>query len=74
MKEIKDLKLQELGKLIELNEKELKAELVRSSKELFALRMKKELGELKQTHLIKALRKYIAQLNTVASSKGFNIG
>lgn len=74
MKEIKDLKLQELGKLIELNEKELKTELVRTSKELFTLRMKKELGELKQTHLIKALRRYIAQLNTVASSKGFNIG
>jgi len=36
--------------------------------------MKKELGELKQTHLIKALRRYVAQLYTVASSKGFNIG
>lgn len=74
MKEIKDLKLQELGKLIELNEKDLKAELTKSSKSLFALKMKKELGELKQTHLIKALRRYIAQIYTVATSKGFNIG
>ena len=74
MKEIKDLKLQELGKLIELNEKELKAELIRSSKELFTLRMKKELGELKQTHLIKALRRYVAQIYTVATSKWLNIG
>ena len=74
MKEIKDLKLQELGKLIELNEKDLRAELTRSSKDLFTLRMKKELGELKQTHLIKTLRKYVAQINTVATSKGFNIG
>jgi large subunit ribosomal protein L29 len=74
MKEIKDLKLQELGKLIELDEKGLRAELTRSSKELFSLRMKKEVGELKQTHLIKALRRYVAQINTVASSKGLNIG
>jgi len=74
MKEIKDLKLQELGKLIELNEKDLRAELVRSSRELFSARMKKEVGELKQTHLIRALRKYVAQINTVATSKAFNIG
>ena len=74
MKEIKDLKLQELGKLTKLSEKELRAELTRSSKELFSARMKKEVGELKQTHLIKALRRYIAQINTVATSKGLNIG
>lgn len=74
MKEIKDLKLQEIGKLRELNENDLKAELTKSSKELFTLKMKKELGELKQTHLIKALRRYTAQLRTVATSKWFNIG
>ena len=74
MKEIKDLKLQELWKLIELNEKALRAELTKSSKDLFSLRMKKEVGELKQTHLIKALRRYIAQIYTVATSKWFNVG
>ncbi|MDD2870622.1 MAG: 50S ribosomal protein L29 [Candidatus Gracilibacteria bacterium] len=74
MKEIKDLKLQEIGKLRELNEKDLKAELTKSSKDLYVLRMKKELGELKQTHLIKALRRYTAQVKTIAASKGFNIG
>jgi ribosomal protein L29 len=31
--------------------------------------MKKEVGELKQTHLIKTLRKYIAQVKTIANSK-----
>jgi ribosomal protein L29 len=31
--------------------------------------MKKELGELKQTHLIKALRRYTAQIRTVSTSK-----
>lgn len=74
MKEIKDLKLQEIWKLRELNEIDLKAELTKSSKNLYVLRMKKELGELKQTHLIKALRRYLAQINTVASSRWFNIG
>jgi len=74
MKEIKDLKLQELGKLAKLSEKELRAELTRSSKELFSVRMKKEVGELKQTHLIKALRRYIAQINTVAKANGLNVG
>jgi large subunit ribosomal protein L29 len=69
MKEIKDLKLKEIEKLKELNEKDLKTELSKSSKDLFALKMKKELGELKQTHLIKAVRRYVAQVKTVASSK-----
>lgn len=74
MKEIKDLNLKELKKLNELDEKELRAELASSSKNLYTLRMKKELGEQKQTHLIKTLRRYIAQINTVANSKGLNIG
>jgi ribosomal protein L29 len=74
MKEIKDLNLKELNKLIELDEKALRAELSASSKNLFTLRMKKEVGEQKQTHLIKTLRRYIAQINTVANSKGLNIG
>jgi ribosomal protein L29 len=36
--------------------------------------MKKEVGELKQTHLIKALRRYVAQINTVAKANGLNVG
>ena len=73
MKEIKDLKLQDMKKLSSLDEKNLKTELVSSSKNLFTLRMKKQLGELKQTHLIKALRRYIAKVKTVATSKWFNV-
>ncbi|MBT3727576.1 50S ribosomal protein L29 [bacterium] len=69
MKEIKDLKLKELNKLNELNEKDLKTELVTASKNLYVLKMQKQLGELKQTHLIKAVRRYIAQVNTIATSK-----
>jgi len=74
MKEIKDLNLKELKKLNELDEKGLKSELSTSAKTLYVLSMKKELGELKQTHLIKPLRRYIAQVKTVANSKGLNIG
>ena len=74
MKEIKDLNLKELSKLNEMDEKDLKAELSASSKNIYTLNMKKELGEQKQTHLIKTLRRYIAQINTVANSKGLNIG
>ncbi|MDD3793218.1 MAG: 50S ribosomal protein L29 [Candidatus Gracilibacteria bacterium] len=74
MKEIKDLNLKELKKLNDLDEKALKAELSTSAKNLYVLSMKKEVGELKQTHLIKALRRYIAQVKTVANTKGLNIG
>ncbi len=74
MKEIKDLNLKELSKLNEMSEKDLRSELTTSSKNLYVLRMKKELGEQKQTHLIKTLRRYIGQINTVATSKDLNIG
>lgn len=73
MKEIKDLKLKDLAKLNELNEADLRSELASSSKNLYVLKMKKQLGEQEQTHLIKALRRYIARVKTVASSKWINI-
>lgn len=74
MKEIKDLNLKEFNKLNEMKEADLKIELAKASKTLFTLRMKKELGEQKQTHLIKFLRRNIAQMKTVAIAKWFNIG
>lgn len=46
-----------------------KRALVSAKKTIFELNMKLELNELKQTHLIKALRRYIAVINTVASWK-----
>ena len=73
MKEIKDLKLKDLAKLNELSEADLKQELASSSKNLYVLKMKKQLGEQMQTHLIKALRRYIARVKTIASSKWINI-
>ena len=73
MKEIKDLKLTSLSKLKELTEKELKKELDDAWKRSFVLKMKKSWGELKQTHLIKILRRYMARVLTVANTKWFNI-
>ncbi len=67
MKELKDLKLLEKSKLKSLSKDKLREELVKSEKNLFVLRMKKEAGELKQTHLITFLRKYIAKINTFAN-------
>lgn len=43
---------------------ELRAELENARKELFTLTMKHSLGELKQPHLIRTLRRNIAQIST----------
>ena len=69
MKEIKDLKLKALKDLNAMEVADLKKELVSAKKTIFELNMKLELNELKQTHLIKALRRYIAVINTIASWK-----
>ena len=71
MKELKDLKLMDDSKLDTLDESKLKEELKGSEKKLFTLKMKLSMGELKQTHLVKFLRKYIAKIKTIASAKGF---
>ena len=73
MNTLKDLKLHDIKKLNALNEAELKTELKSSEKRYFQIKMKKQLGELKQTHIIKFLRRYIARINTIASVKWFNI-
>jgi ribosomal protein L29 len=73
MKEVKDLKIKNLENLRNMEEKALKKEYKSSSQEFYVLKMKKELGEQKQTHLIRILRKHIAQIKTVANSKGINI-
>lgn len=69
MKEIKDLWLKSLKDLEKLEIVDLRKELVSSNKRLFELKMKLELNELKQTHLIKPLRRYIAAINTIARQK-----
>ena len=73
MNNIKDLKLLDIEKLNTLSESDLKKELSISEKKYFTIKMKKQLGEVKQTHTIKFLRRYIARVNTVASIKWFNL-
>ncbi len=73
MKEIKDLKIKDSEKLNAMTESALKKEVVTSQKAYFSLKMKKHAGELKQTHLVKAMRRYIAKLKTLANAKWFNI-
>ncbi len=74
MKTIKDLKLKQIEDLKKMDKEWFKKELEATSKKLFELKMKKQLNELKQTHLIKALRKHIAVIKTVALEKGINLG
>ena len=69
MKQLKDLNLKESSKLASLSKEELNKEIAESMKNLFVLSMKKEKGELKQTHLIKFLRRYIAKVKTLANIK-----
>ncbi len=57
-----------LADLKNLEKVDLQAELDMARKEQYVLTMKKELGELKQTHLVKKGRKYIAQISTCLSS------
>jgi len=70
---MKELKLKSSKEIEALDEKGLKAEITTSAKKLFEMKMKKELNELKQTHLVKPMRRYIAVLKTVWKTKGFNI-
>lgn len=69
MKEIKDLKMKSKADIAALSEEKLTEEIKGAEKMLYTLRMKLSVGELKQTHLVTALRKYVAVLKTFASSK-----
>jgi ribosomal protein L29 len=57
-----------LADLKSLDKAELQTELASARKEQYVLTMKKELGELKQSHLMKSGRKYIAQISTCLST------
>jgi len=74
MKAIKDLKLKQIEDLRKMDATTFKKELEVTAKKLFELKMKKQLNELKQTHLITALRKHIAVIKTVALEQGVNLG
>lgn len=69
MKIVQDLKLKSMKDLQSLEVSELVKEIKNMSKMLFELEMKLQLKELKQTHLIKYLRRYIAMANTLLRNK-----
>ncbi len=64
MKEIKDLKLMSFAEVRKLSYEKLILEMKGAEKKLYVLKMKLRVGELKQIHLVKALRRYIAGLKT----------
>ena len=57
-----------LADLKNLSKTELLSELQTARRDLYVLTMKKELGELKQSHVMKKARKYIAQISTFLTS------
>ena len=66
MKEIKDLKMKSSDAVRKLSADKLTEEIKWAEKILFTLKMKLAVGEVKQTHLIKAMRRYIASLKTIS--------
>jgi len=65
MKEIKDLKMKSKADLGKLTGEKLTAEIKGAEKMLYTMRMKLAVWELKQTHLVKTLRRYIASMKTL---------
>lgn len=65
MSDYKMLKTEEIRKL---SPKDLSAEIVKSEEELAKRRVKVRLGEDKQNHMVGAIKKYIARLNTPAAT------
>ena len=60
--------LKSLSDLKSLDRTELARELESARRELYILTMKKNLGELKQPHVLKGQRRYIAQISTFLTS------
>ena len=60
--------LKSISDLKSLDRTELSQELESARRELYILTMKKNLGELKQSHVLKGQRRYIAQISTFLTS------
>jgi ribosomal protein L29 len=67
MKEIKDLNMKSSDAVKKLSAEKLIEEIKGAEKMLYTLKMKLAVGEVKQTHLVKALRRYVASLKTLAN-------
>ncbi|ANZ22700.1 50S ribosomal protein L29 [Buchnera aphidicola (Diuraphis noxia)] len=64
--------MKEIVKLRKKNEKDLKSELIQLLREQFNLRMQSVSGKLKQPHLLKKVRRNIAQVKTLLTEKKGN--
>ena len=73
MKTLKDLGLKTIEAMKEVSDADLVAEIKASEKKLFGYKMKLVSNELKQTHFVTVMRRYVASLKTIASSRGINI-
>ncbi len=58
-------RIKDIKNLLQLDGVSLNKELLKAKKELYILQMKSSGGELKQTHLLRLYKKYIARLNTL---------
>lgn len=57
------------SELRQKNTEDLEKELLRLSKDQFTLRMQQSTGQLGQTHLLKQVKREIAQVKTVLNEK-----
>jgi ribosomal protein L29 len=67
-KAVQATELKSLSDLKSLDRTDLARELESARRELYILTMKKNLGELKQPHVLKEQRRYIAQISTFLTS------
>lgn len=68
MKELKDLWIKKHEVLQKMSQNELMKEARESEKKMYTMKMKLAVWELKQTHLMKHMRRYIAVLHTLLTS------
>lgn len=72
MKELKDLALKTPKELQSLSWEKILGELKEKQKLMYSFTMKLSLWEIKQTHKLKFLRRYIARLKTYSTQKVSN--
>jgi large subunit ribosomal protein L29 len=61
--------MKSIDKIKDLNLEGLTSELVSAREEQFRLRFKKSRGDLNQTHLLKQVKKKIAQIKTLITQR-----
>lgn len=65
---MKDIKMKSKVDIQKMSKDDLTLELKSAEKSLYNMKMKLVVGELKQTHLVKQARRYVATLKTFATN------